>query len=735
MSESVGRAYIEIRGDASKLSGDMKDAEAQIEKFAGAVKGIIAGYLSYGALKGFMSGMVGIADSTAEAVDQLGDFAEVSGMAVNQVSALKYVVEASGQSWGAVQGSIFRFSKALGGATEEGEDTAKVFDKLGIKVKGLDGQLRPTEEVLLNVADKFKGMSSASEKTAVAFQLFGRGCFEIIPILNLGSEGIKKLQTEAERLGVVLDAQNIAAVQSYFQTRTQFEAMIGKIKLQLGTELMPVLGQLATELQSALLGPDGRLLPNVKSGITAAVGAFKELASTVIAAAPGMVGALSNVLQVVNHLLVGVRELVNLLKGGAFTSVKDAYMQMREFQNAATNPLGWDAAMRGVAAGRNAAAPGMMDQVFGGMQVNVPIQQFKSSVGAAKQAVQELKDVTVPAFSTMAQSFSPVLGYLAQIVTKMYEAKKAADEALALKTAEGYMVSSAIDWSAIEALPERQMPALEYPDQIMGGIDFSLYSEESMDLVREQISYLLDVAFPGLGTGMEYMQDAMRELADTSESELQRVLMTTETFASAYLAAAETIGAAAGQIFGAGLSGGWKGLITQAITMIAQYFGKKLAVMGAGMIAEGSAEVIMGMNPLAPNPALVAHGAAMMKTGGVITAVGAALTAAAPAIGSAVGGLVGGNGSSSGSKSGSSSTSTYTSAAETATGYTYTVGGGTGGGTGGATGRQAVTININAMDSQSFNEYLQRNGSEGVTAIMERSYRSNGTARGMRTWG
>ena len=549
-------------------------------------------------------------------------------------------------------------------------------------------------------------------------------------------------------MNLEITAENIAAVNSYFKTQAQFERTINKIKMQLGIELMPVLGDLAKGLRDALLGPDGKLLSSVRSSIDSLVVAFNTFGSVVVKWAPLIVDSIGKIASAISTVLDLYSRLESMpgfniakfgletVSTGGMNIVGSVYRRLTG--TGQKTPGMWGQIAGAVPSmdlgqGGGKSFAGMMQTWWDGAGA---LDKFKASAGGAKQAVQELQDVTVPAFSTMAQSFSPLLGYMAQIVTKMYEAKKAADEALAMQTAQNYMVANGIDWGAIEAVPyDRKFPEIQNPDTTLGGIDFTLYSEESMDLVREQVSYLLDIAFPGLGSGMEYMRDAMTELANTSESELQRVLMTTETFASAYLAAAETIGAAAGQIFGAGLSGGWKGLIAQAVTMIAQYFGKKLTIMGAGMIAEGSAEVIMGMNPLAPNPALVAHGAAMMKTGGVITAVGAALTAAAPAIGSAVGGLVGGNGSSSGSKSGSSSTSSYTSAAETATGYTYTVGGGTGGATGGAQGRQAVTININAMDSQSFHDYLQKNGSEAVTSIMERSYRSNGSARTMRTWG
>ena len=52
-------------------------------------------------------------------------------------------------------------------------------------------------EILLETADKFKGLPNGVDKTAIALKLFGRSGKDMIPVLNLGSKGIQELQKKS----------------------------------------------------------------------------------------------------------------------------------------------------------------------------------------------------------------------------------------------------------------------------------------------------------------------------------------------------------------------------------------------------------------------------------------------------------------------------------------------------------------------------------------------------------
>lgn len=86
----------------------------------------------------------------------------------------------AGVGLGEGHGELATAMVAAGGSKEQIE----VFSRLGVSVTDAAGQLRPTEDVLLDLADAFAAMPDGAEKSALAVKLFGKSGVELI--LNQG---------------------------------------------------------------------------------------------------------------------------------------------------------------------------------------------------------------------------------------------------------------------------------------------------------------------------------------------------------------------------------------------------------------------------------------------------------------------------------------------------------------------------------------------------------------------
>ena len=88
--------------------------------------------------------------------------------------------------------------------TSLGTGKAKeAFDELGITVVKADGSLRASEQVLLDIADKFKDMEDGTKKASLAYDLFGGKTSEqLIPLLNSGRDAIEGMSTTMTEHGV-----------------------------------------------------------------------------------------------------------------------------------------------------------------------------------------------------------------------------------------------------------------------------------------------------------------------------------------------------------------------------------------------------------------------------------------------------------------------------------------------------------------------------------------------------
>jgi hypothetical protein len=174
-------------------------------------------------LKGFAAAFVvreavQFGRSILDTADNLRDMAQKTGIGVEALSKLKTAAELNGSSLEGLQGALRKFTVNLTEADKEGSKVAGAFKALGVSAKDANGELRPSEEILFDIADRFKELEDGPNKAAIAVRLFGKAGADLIPILNQGSEEIQKFglnisQDFADRADQLNDTLTILGVQ------------------------------------------------------------------------------------------------------------------------------------------------------------------------------------------------------------------------------------------------------------------------------------------------------------------------------------------------------------------------------------------------------------------------------------------------------------------------------------------------------------------------------------------
>ncbi len=152
----------------------------------------------------------------------------------------------------------------LAGLQVKAQQTGSSFDKLGIETQDATGKTRPFVEVLFDVADKFKSMPDGAEKTALAMDLFGRSGKDMIKPLNLGAQGIKDLEAQADKLGITLTDKTVAGVAKLIESQKKMKENTDAIKIAVGTLTAPVLAKYNEKL-AQLIGKFQELNPQAKT--------------------------------------------------------------------------------------------------------------------------------------------------------------------------------------------------------------------------------------------------------------------------------------------------------------------------------------------------------------------------------------------------------------------------------------------------------------------------------------
>lgn len=145
-------------------------------------------------------------ENIASTASDLSHLAEKTGTSVGALQELQYAAKMADVDAGTLQMGLVHLSKSAQDAATLGGLAGAAFHRLGLSVKGSNGHLKPSAQLLSELADKFAKMPDGPEKTAAAQDLLSRSGAEMIPLLNQGSAGLAKYGAEARKAGVVMSA-------------------------------------------------------------------------------------------------------------------------------------------------------------------------------------------------------------------------------------------------------------------------------------------------------------------------------------------------------------------------------------------------------------------------------------------------------------------------------------------------------------------------------------------------
>lgn len=213
----------------AKLGLDLDKASFKAaDALMGGVKvGLVAVASAAAAAGGAILGMVKNVSETADKVDETS---QSIGVSTDALQELAYASSYSGLGIDGLAAGLGMLTRSMAAAKDGSKETADAFRKAGVAVTDAHGQLRPADEVLGDLADKFAGMPAGAEKSSLAMKLFGRSGTQMIPFLNAGRDGIADLRQEAEDLGVVLDKNTIAQGAALDDSFTKLHATFTGLK-------------------------------------------------------------------------------------------------------------------------------------------------------------------------------------------------------------------------------------------------------------------------------------------------------------------------------------------------------------------------------------------------------------------------------------------------------------------------------------------------------------------------
>src|SRR5690606_34533460 len=285
MAQSVvGALRVTLGSGSAQARRGIKKAEASSNSLARSRK---VGFAAAAAAATAALGAVTIAvKSTIASANSLGDVSDRLGVNVERLQELRYAADRGGMGVKNFDVALRRFVRRSAEAAKGTGAAKNAFKELGIELKDANGQLKPSERLLHEVADAMRGIQSPADKLRLAFQMFDTDGAAMVNVLANGSQGMKDLAGEAQRLGLVLSEDTVRSAKAITDNFDMAGNVIGGMVNRLTAFLAPALVvvseaavQLALKFHSLI-----DLLPTLAEYAAVAGGALAlMLAPTILA--------------------------------------------------------------------------------------------------------------------------------------------------------------------------------------------------------------------------------------------------------------------------------------------------------------------------------------------------------------------------------------------------------------------------------------------------------------------
>jgi hypothetical protein len=170
------------------LQGQVKNAQLSFNN----LKGAIAGFGAAIAGSAIVGGLTAIVKQSIDAGDSLNRLQMITGISAKSLTGIANEAKLADVDMEALGKGLTKLNVSIAKAANGNADLAQKFKDLGINVRDTKGNVKPTDEVLKQLADRFADMPDGAQKAAAAVGLFGKSGAQLIPLLNDGAAAMEK---------------------------------------------------------------------------------------------------------------------------------------------------------------------------------------------------------------------------------------------------------------------------------------------------------------------------------------------------------------------------------------------------------------------------------------------------------------------------------------------------------------------------------------------------------------
>ena len=205
MADTVAHAKVLYTGDDKKFKQTAKRVDGAVEKTKRNFKRLT---LAVVASSGAMALMV---KKALDATEAISDMANKANANVEALQELRFAATQNGAATRDMDDALTRLTRRMSlFAMDGGGPAANAIKALNLEILDSEGNLRKSDEVFMELTERFGQLKTDADKTAIASQLFGEDAGpRLVPLLNQGTAGLAEFIAKARDMGIVLDEAGV----------------------------------------------------------------------------------------------------------------------------------------------------------------------------------------------------------------------------------------------------------------------------------------------------------------------------------------------------------------------------------------------------------------------------------------------------------------------------------------------------------------------------------------------
>lgn len=203
-SSAATRALEKLERSAASIETTMGKMQAGVERVGVYLKAQLALMVA-----DLGARFVQMAKDSLTAVAGLDELAEQLGVTTAGLQALQYSAVQNGLKLEQLEGGVSKFSQKMGEAAGGSKEMVEALNALGVKNLDIQGKLRPTQELMTEVAAAIVKIEDPAKRSAAAVDFFGKAGARMLPMLKDIAGGFDDMAAKAQRGGAMISKEAI----------------------------------------------------------------------------------------------------------------------------------------------------------------------------------------------------------------------------------------------------------------------------------------------------------------------------------------------------------------------------------------------------------------------------------------------------------------------------------------------------------------------------------------------